>query len=201
MENTKKAAVAAFAALFALALATAPVLADTQAYARPGYLDAVLSSPVSGTIHIETDKPGLYKIAITGVPDDWIEYPASVRVDEGKDGIVTFVVNPKATGKYTLFVTVKGPGGTLDLEERLWVGTAGSSGSAYYGSGSPQGPAPSGPSSAGGLTGMFTLTPQDATIAIYAVTILTAIFVLLAGHLTLKKDTEPQAGRGGEGLY
>ncbi|MFH0956312.1 MAG: hypothetical protein V1813_00455 [Candidatus Aenigmatarchaeota archaeon] len=178
---TEKTAIVAFAALFALALAAAPALSDTQAYVRPEYLDAVLFGPVSGNIYVETDSPGTYRVSITGVPEDWLSYQKTVHVE--KDAVVAYTVNPKATGKYTLFITVKGPGGTFDFENRLWVGPADSSESGDY-----AGQTPEEVTSSGGLTGMFTLSPQDATIAIYAVTILAAALAVLAGHFMLKKE-------------
>jgi hypothetical protein len=174
-------ATAAFAALFAFAFVAAPALAETQAYLMPGYLDTVLFSPVSGNIYVETDSPGTYHVSITGVPEDWLSYHETVHVE--KDAVAAYTVNPKDAGKYQLFITVKGPGGTFDLENRLWVGPASSPGSGDYASQIPEEA-----TSSGGLTGMITLSPQDATIAIYAVTILAAALAVLAGHFMLKKE-------------
>jgi hypothetical protein len=192
MEKASLAALGACAALFVLAFSTAPALADTQAYIMPEYLDAVLYSPVSGTLYLDAVSPGTYHVDITGVPQDWLSYQKTVRVDGSGTGTMTYVVNPKAAGKYTLLMTVNGPGGTFDFESRLWVVHAGTADEA--GSGAAAGTdAGSGAGASGDLTGMFTMTKQDAAMGIYAVTILTVIFVLLAGHFTLKKDEGPTA--------
>jgi hypothetical protein len=190
MENTALTAFTASAALFVLAILAAPALADTQAYIMPEYIDAVLYSPVSGTLYLDGVSPGTYHVDITGVPQDWLSYQKTVRVD--KSGAMTYVVNPKATGKYTLIMTVDGPGGTFDFEERLWVVHAGAAGGAGSGDASDANTG-SGAGESGDLTGMFTMTKQDAAMGIYAVTILTVIFVLLAGHFTLKREEGPAA--------
>jgi hypothetical protein len=192
MKNTALTAFAASAALFVLAIFAAPAFADTQAYIRPGYLDAVLYNPVGGTLYLDAVSPGTYRVDITGVPQDWLSYQKTVRVDGSGTGTMAYVVEPKAAGKYTLLMTVNGPGGTFDLEERLWVGNAGAAGQAGSGDARSANTG-SGAEPSGDLTGMFTMTKQDAAMGIYAVTILTIIFVLLAGHFTLKREEGPTA--------
>jgi hypothetical protein len=171
--------------------------AATDVYVRPSYFDAARFSPVSGTIHIETDRPGLYRIAISGVPSDWIYYPQTVRVDAGKEKTVTYVVSPKATGSYTIFITVKGPGGSFDFENDLWVGYAGSAGLQDTASGQDSGAADGGESTGTGLTGMLALKPQETILALYCAAGLALAIAVMLGYMVLRKDDAPAGAHAG----
>lgn len=181
----------ALVAVFVLALMPATALAGTQVYVRPSFMDAAAFTPVSGTISIETDRPGLYRIAISGVPSDWISYPETVRVESRKEKAVTYVISPKAAGSYSLFVTVNGPGGSFDFENELWVGYAGSGYPAGSAGAHGDSGAPGGGTGDAGLTGMFTLSAQNAAIALYTALALAVIITVFLGYMTLRKEGAP----------
>ncbi len=173
----------AFVALvmvFILALAAASA-AGTSVDVRPGYLDTARFQSAMGKIYIDADSPGRYTVSITGVPEEWLDYPSSVNV-QGEE-VVSYVVVPRTTGKYTLYITVKGPGGRFDFENRLWVGYPGSAGEGVLGN-----PAEKEPSLEGQGTGMFSLSEQDSLLALYAFMMIVAVGAVFVGHAVLKEE-------------
>ena len=151
---------------------------------RPGFLNTLPCKTVTGKIYIQSAKPATYDISISGVPDEWVGYPESVRV-EGEE-TVNYMVNPKESGSYRLMVTVRGAGETEELEGKLWVGPR-----QPYEEGPGEEPG-SGISLTGGVTGMFVMSGEDQAVLLSALVsagvLIAALFSVLLGYSFFKRE-------------
>ncbi|MBN1896936.1 MAG: hypothetical protein JW789_04415 [Candidatus Aenigmarchaeota archaeon] len=167
---------------FIFVLATAAESADTWVRVAPGFLNTVQCQSMMGKIYIENSAAGTYSLAITGVPEEWLEYPEEVFV-EGKK-TVTYVVSPSDPGTYRLYFTVEGDDFDFEDNVKLWVSSKETSEL-----GSDEG---SGTGMVGGLTGMFTFNAENQTLFIYALVAMGAALAVLLGHTMLKHEDEPE---------
>ncbi len=169
--------------LFIVILAAAAAAAEgTKVSVRPGYLNAARFGTVAGKIYIEAVKPVTCDISITGAPADWLSYPESVYVED--EETVSFIVNPKTTGRYNLVIFVECPDVEFGEDVGLWVGYKGSSQIQPYANTGEDDDA----SFEDRLTGMFSLNEQECLMTLYAMMAIAAVFVVFVGHVMLKED-------------
>jgi hypothetical protein len=174
---------AVFALFFLFVGMSGADASDALVRVSPSFLNTVQCESMMGSIYIESDTGKTYDIEITGVPDDWLEYPEKVYV-EGKE-TVNYIINPSEAGTYRLTFYVETDGFDFEEDVKLWVSMK------ETGDLGPE----EDDALEGGLTGMFVLSEENQALFIYALVAMGAAVAILLGFMMLKHEDEWENAR------
>jgi hypothetical protein len=155
---------------------------STSVSLSPRIYNTLPCESINGRIDIAAASPGTFSIRMSGIPQEWVEYPESVYVSGKKT--VNFIVNPKKGGNYRLRIDVSGSGKTFSFDRKLWVGGN------DKGAEVAQEPAANETGLAGGMAGMVSAGAYALPVLVSAgvVLLLSASLILIYRHFKRKRD-------------
>ncbi len=92
--------------VFNISTSTATRNLVTSADLEPGKLNTTIGSQKKLTILLATSEPQVFKIQVTGVDENWLDYPKIVGVTQ--DRSIDIYVKPDKIGDFNLTVSVEG---------------------------------------------------------------------------------------------